>query len=236
VLPEQRRSARIVPLPEWYWESVEADVRGTPKVVDLPVAESSVVRIEGATRVWDELGVEGRDRLQRDGLVVLGSADAPGPPAPVRLHMGAFYTEQRQQRVPYVVTLDALAYAMHLAFERALAEVDDAVIAPELDSLLTKLDARLTVEQKGAGVEVGEALQLAQAIVAVARGLANVHAHDVRVRDHCDLLTHGLEHCGQRPRLSRLFDQPQDAVDAPVIVLMDLHANACVWIGVDHGT
>ena len=174
VLPEQRRAARHVPLPEWYWESVEPEMTGTPKTIELPVADGSLVRIEGATRLWDELGAEGRERLHRDGLVVLGSADAAGarPPA-TRLRMGAFYMDARQQRVPYVVTLDALAYAMHLAFERALAEVDDAVLAPELDALLTKLDVRLAAEQKGAGVEVGEALQLARAIVLVARGLAS---------------------------------------------------------------
>ena len=75
-LPEQRRAARFVPLPEWYWESVEPEVTATPKVIELPVADGSLVRIEGATRVWDELGAEGRERLQRDGLIVLGSADA----------------------------------------------------------------------------------------------------------------------------------------------------------------
>lgn len=173
-LPEQRRAARFVPLPEWYWESVEPEVTATPKVIELPVADGSLVRIEGATRVWDELGAEGRERLQRDGLIVLGSADAAGARPPLtRSRMGAFYMDERQQRVPYVVTLDALAYAMHLGFERALAEVDDTVLAPELDSLLGKLDARLATEQKVAGVEVGEALQLARAIVLVARGLAS---------------------------------------------------------------
>lgn len=173
-LPEQRRATRVVPLPEWYWESVDAEVTGPPKAVELPLAEASLVRVEGATRVWEELGAEGRERLRRDGLVVLAGADAPGsPPAAVRSRVGAFYMEQRQQRVPYVVTLDALSYAMHLAFERALAEVDDGVLAPELDTLLLKLDSRLAAEQKGAGVEIGEALQLARAIVAVARGLAN---------------------------------------------------------------
>ena len=163
-----------MPLPEWYWEAVEPEITGSPRGIDLPVAEASLVRIEGATRVWDELGAEGRDRLRRDGLLVLGSADPAGarPPA-TRLQMGAFYMDERRQRVPYVVTLDALAYAMHLAFECALAEVDDTVLAPELDSLLTKLDVRLAAEQKGAGVEVSEALQLARAIVLVARGLAS---------------------------------------------------------------
>ena len=169
-LPEQRRAARFTPLPEWYWEAVDPETTTPRAGIELPIAEATLVRVEGATRVWEELGVDGRDRLRRDGLVVLGGAE----PAPAtRLRMGAFYMDKRQQRVPYVITLDALASSMHLAFERALAEVDDAFLAPELDSFLTKLDARLTAEQKGAGVEVGEALSLARAIVAVARGLAS---------------------------------------------------------------
>jgi hypothetical protein len=166
-LPEPRRAARFTPLLEWYWEPVEAGAHPAAKILELPVAESSVVRIEGATRVWDDLGADGRERLRRDGLVVIGSADAS------RSRMGAFYMEIREQRVPYVVTLDALAYAVHVAVERALAEVDDAVLAPELDALTAKLDVRLAAEQKGAGVEVGEALRLARGIVAVARTLAS---------------------------------------------------------------
>lgn len=169
-LPEQRRSARFVPLPEWYWEAVEPEVTATPKVIELPVDDAALVRVEGATRVWDDLGAEGRERLKRDGILVLGSAET------ARATMGAFYMHQRQQRVPYVVTLDALSFAMHRAFERALAEVDDTFLAPELDAFLTKLDARLSAEQKGAGIEAGEALTLARAMVAVARGLASGEA------------------------------------------------------------
>jgi hypothetical protein len=174
-LPEPRRAARFVPLPEWYWEPVEVGVHATPKVVDLPIAEPSLVRVEGATRIWDELGAAGRERLMRDGLVVVGSADAAQrtKTLPARTRMGAFYMEAREQRVPYVVTLDALVHAVHVAFERALAEVDESVLAPELDTLILKLEARLSAEQRGAGVEVSEALQLARGIVAVARGLAS---------------------------------------------------------------
>jgi len=36
-----------------------------------------------------------------------------------------------------VLTLDALTYALHVAFERALAEVDDTLLAPGLDALLS---------------------------------------------------------------------------------------------------
>ncbi|HSO36078.1 MAG TPA: DUF3160 domain-containing protein [Labilithrix sp.] len=165
-LPEPRRTQRLEAAPEWYWEPVELDGRSAPKPLELPVAESSVVRMEGAVRVWNDLGAAGRERLGRDGLVVLASGGDP------RLKMGAFYSDLREQRVPYVVTLDALAYALHVAFERALAEVDDTLLAPGLDALLVQLETRLAAEQKGAGVELGEALGLARGMVAVARGLA----------------------------------------------------------------
>jgi hypothetical protein len=165
-LPEPRRAHRSAPQPEWYWEPVDADVNAAQRTVELPVGEGSLVRIEGATRVWDELGPAGRERVGRDGIVVVASPEA-------RVGMGAFYTDLREQRVPYVVTLDALAYSLHVAFERALAEVDDTLLAPGLDALLGRLEARLSAEQKGAGIELGEALGLARAVVAVARGLAS---------------------------------------------------------------
>jgi hypothetical protein len=176
-LPEQRRATRFTPLPEWYWEPVYADVRGASKPVELPIADESLVRLEGATRVWEELGAEGRERLHRDGIALEGAADtaplARALPQAARVGMGAFYMEMREQRVPYVITLDALAFAVHVAFERALAEVEDLVLGPDLDVFATELERRLVAEQKGAGVEIGEALRLARGIVAVARGLAS---------------------------------------------------------------
>lgn len=168
-LPEPRRAVRMPSLPEWYWEPVQPDLRAgaAASAIDLPLAEPLVARVEGATRTWDELGVDGRDRVQRDGLVVLGGAEARF------VRMGAFYMDVRQRRIPYLVTLDALTYALHLAFERALAEVDDTLLAPELDALLTGLEARLSAEQAGAGVEMRAAIHLARGVIAVARALAH---------------------------------------------------------------
>ncbi len=164
-LPEPRRALRLQAAPEWYWEPVEIDPRSAVAPLTLPVVESALVREQGAQRVWEELGVAGRERLLRDGMVVT----ANGEP---RLKMGAFYTELRELRVPYVLTLDALAYALHVAWERALAEVDDTLLAPGLDALLAQLETRLAAEQKGAGVELSEAIGLARGMVAVAKGLA----------------------------------------------------------------
>lgn len=169
-LPEQRRAARPMPLPEWFWEPVDAEVRGGSKVVELPVPEGSLVRVEGATRLWDELGAEGRERLRRDGLVVI-------PHRAVLRQMGAYYMDLREQRIPYLVTLDALSFAVHVAFQRALAEIDEQVLTPSLELLLAKLEARLSAEQRGAGVELGEALRIARAMVAVARGLSESATH-----------------------------------------------------------
>lgn len=166
-LPDLKRSPRPAPQPDLFWEPVESDVRGAPKPIELPLAEGSIARVEGATRVWDQLGEVGRQRLQKDGLVVVPPAVLAG-----NARVGAFYTQLREQRIPYVITLDALSFAVHAAFERALAEIDETVLAPGLRALLTTLEARLGAEQKGAGTEVGEGLRLARGIVAVANVLA----------------------------------------------------------------
>jgi hypothetical protein len=152
------------PPPEWYWQPVEFDLFHPPKTIELPFSEFSLIRIEGASRVWDDLGEPGKQRLTRDGIVVVSGQE----PA---VQMGAFYTKLREQRVPYVVTLDALSYALHVAFERALAELDETMLAPALSAFLSKLEIHLEQERKGAGVELGEAIDFARALVSVARAL-----------------------------------------------------------------
>lgn len=166
-LPDLKRSPRPAPQPDHFWEPVEPEVRGAPKPIELPIAEGSVTRTEGATRAWEQLGDAGRQRLLRDGLVVV-----PPDVLATNARVGAFYMQLREQRVPYMITLDALSFAVHAAFERALAEIDETVLAPGLRALLTSLETRLGAEQKGAGTEVGEGLRLARGIVAVANVLA----------------------------------------------------------------
>jgi len=161
-LPEPRRAVRPQALPEWYWQPVESDARRSRAPIDLPADEAAVVRVEGATRVWDELGAEGRARLCRDGLleVPVGSVSASR-------RMGAFYTRLREERLPYVLTVDALAFAVHVALSRAFAEVDEQAIVPGLRALLAAQGTRLAEEQRGAGTDTAEALRLARAVVAV---------------------------------------------------------------------
>lgn len=163
---------------EWFWEPVAPlGLRGSPRGVDLPVSDAALLRLGGAAKVWDDLGDEARDRLRRDGLVVVGS-DAP--PAPghdiVATQMGAFYMDLRERRVPYLVSLDALFFAVHVSLERALAEVEDAELAGALDAFLDKTAARIDDELPKAGAEIADGLRLARGVVAVALALASGRA------------------------------------------------------------
>ncbi len=174
-LPEQKaRVRRTPPPPEWYWEPVEADIRETPPL-ELPLAENGFRRLEGAARVWDELPTDARERLRRDGVLVLGSDVAtltpPTEGAP-RHGFGAFYSHLREQRVPHVVTVDALFALAHVGLTRALATVEDTELAPAVTTLLERVEARLSAEQAGVGTELAEPYRIARGIVGVARALA----------------------------------------------------------------
>ena len=167
-LPKSGARVRRPPAPpEWFWEPIEL-TRSELKPIDTPIPEATLLRLEGATRLWDDLGDPGRERVLRDGVVVVGAT----PGAPHR-QMGAFYNDLREQRVPYVVTLDALFGIVHLALERALAEVEELELGPALDHFLARMETRLTAEQAGSGVELAEGYRVARGIIAVARSLSN---------------------------------------------------------------
>lgn len=169
--PASKRERTPSP-PEWFWEPVEPEGwSGAHKPLELPIAEAAIARIEGASRVWQDLGDAGRERVRESGLVVRGSDAAP-PAGREGLvtHMGAFYMDLREQRIPYVVTLDALAYVVHATMTRVLAEVEES-LAPSLEALLAKLTARFDAEQSKVGVEVADGLKLARGVVAVAQAL-----------------------------------------------------------------
>jgi hypothetical protein len=181
----KKRVPRAPAKPEWFWEPVEADVRTpTRKPIDLPVAETAIARVEGAARVWRELPAEARERLRRDGILVVGDDGPPEEPTghaagaeparspATRTSMGAFYTDLRARRVPHVITLDALYAIVHLVIERTLAEVEELEIAPTLESLLDGLEARLRAEHASVGAELDEAYRVARGLIAVAQALA----------------------------------------------------------------
>ncbi len=171
----ERARTRRPPAPaEWYWEAVDADVHeGDPRALDLPLAAASIARPEGASRLWDELSEPARDRLRRDGLVVLAPfAEDAG--APTRMRMGAFYTDLRERRIPMLLTLDALFAVAWLGITRALAAVEATELAPALDGFLAKIGARLEAPG-GLGkvtADVAQPLRLARGVVAVADALA----------------------------------------------------------------
>src|SRR5262249_54990854 len=120
------------PMPEWtYWEAIDVRVTGDVDAPDLPLAEPPIVRLGGAGA-----------RALKDAIVKGGFAGAAG--AGDRARLGAFYEKLRDDKTPFVVTMDALFFLTHLAFERALAEVETQVIAPSLETILKRLDARLT--------------------------------------------------------------------------------------------
>jgi hypothetical protein len=164
VAPPRPRHVSVAP-PDWYWEPVYPDVPAETQPIELPATTDAITRVEGGVRLWDDLGELGREHLRRDGIVVLG----PAAGEPPRWLMGVFYEEQRDRRVPYVVTLDALHSLAHTALSRALAEIEQREIAPLLDAMLARIDTRLGAEQKGTSFEVAGGYRLARGVVAVAR-------------------------------------------------------------------
>lgn len=85
----------------------------------------------------------------------------------------AFYTYLREQRIPQLVTLDALFAVVELGLVRALAEVEETELAPTLLSFIEKVDTRLGTEQAGVGTELLDAYRIARSVVSVARALAS---------------------------------------------------------------
>jgi hypothetical protein len=163
--------ARRPPAPaEWYWDAVEPEVHDAePHPLDLPLAEAAIARLEGAARLWSELGFAGRDRLRRDGLVVTEPlGDAPF----ARTRVGAFYSDLRARRIPVVLTVDALYAASLLGIRRAIAAAEAAELGPALHALIAKLGARLAGGGRVAEQELVVPQRLARGLVAVAASLA----------------------------------------------------------------
>jgi hypothetical protein len=169
------RVRQAPPPPEWFWEPIDSDgPSGASKALDLPVAENDVRRTEGAVRVWDDLPPPARERLRQTGVLVLGSIDkSPSGADARRRHasMGAFYTHLREQRVPHLITFDALFAVVHLGVLEALGRMESVELAPALHGFLEKLDTRLTAEAAGAPSELGDAYRVARSIVSVAHAL-----------------------------------------------------------------
>ncbi|MBX3213854.1 MAG: DUF3160 domain-containing protein [Labilithrix sp.] len=144
--------------------------------IALPRADGEIAKLEGAARLWDELDLEARASLRRDGVLSIGSgtvlakrmADHAGPGRSI----GAFYTHLREQRIPHVVTIDALFALVHLGLVRALGHVEEVALAPALDTFLQRIEARLGAEKTGAKTELADAYRVARGVIGVARALS----------------------------------------------------------------
>ena len=171
--PPARRSLPVAPLavapapsrlPAWtYWEPVEAPVVPGAPTATLPVDLDLLTRTPSADARWAAAPPALRDSVRTRGFAVMR------PARPVT-RVGDLYASLRDDRVPWVITLDALFFVAHLAMDRALAEVEDLVIGPSLLVLLKRLDARLTTSSRGATADMASALLVARGVVAV--GLA----------------------------------------------------------------
>lgn len=168
--PAARAAASAPPAPRppppegSYWEPVEPDLRKTfGAALELPLQPERLAQFEGAARAVDRASPAGRAGLLQNGFAV---AKLAPPRAP-----GAFYVELRERNVPYVVTFDALLHVAHVGVDRALADLEERVIARDLPLLLERIAARLDIESVKVGPDLLPGFRLARGLVAVARGL-----------------------------------------------------------------
>jgi hypothetical protein len=154
------------------WRPIELDLHAAGNVPLLPLADTRVARIDGADSRWARLSTTARESLRTRGFAVVPPPSAQAAPT----RFGAFYKHLADDRVPFVVTLDALTGLAHVALSRALAEAEDRELSPALGTMLVRLDAHLSAERRDARSEQGDlapAYAMAHGIVAVARALAD---------------------------------------------------------------
>jgi hypothetical protein len=82
--------------------------------------------------------------------------------------LGDFYASLRDDRVPWVVTMDSLFFLAHLALDRTLADMDASILAPAVATMLRRLDVRLATESRGSPPDLARAYLVARGVVGVA--------------------------------------------------------------------
>ncbi len=178
-LPPPDAAAPAPKLPDWiYWEPVEAPVAGGARAPDLPLPDAQITRLGGAETRWNAAPVAVRDLVKKGGFGVVAGGTSS--------RVGALYAQLRDDKVPFVVTLDALFFLTHLAIERALAEVESNVVLPALEVVIKRLDTRLLAESKDARADLAPAYTVARGVVAVAAALA--HKEYVPAADIADVV------------------------------------------------
>jgi Protein of unknown function (DUF3160) len=150
-----------------YWQPVDAPIlAASSAATDLPLVATDLARAAGGDARWADA-----PSALREAILIRGFAVAR--PAHPSERLGDFYASLAEDRVARVVTADALFFLAHLAFDRALAEVDARVMTPLVSTLLHRVDARLTGETRGAGADLAPAYVVARGLVAVALALAD---------------------------------------------------------------
>ena len=154
-------------LPAWtFWEPVDVPVlEGVPRV-ELPLEAERIVRTPAADARRLAAKAELRDAVASRGFAVT-QAEHPVD------RLGDFYAGLRDAQIPWVITLDALFFAAHLALERAHAEAEASIVVPSLTVLLRHLDARLAAGSRDAAPDLAAAHLIARGLVAVALALAD---------------------------------------------------------------
>ena len=140
------------------------ETSGGPAVT-APVDVAQLGRTPGADARWTAAPRALREVIGTRGFAVTRAAH---PAA----RLGDFYAELRDDRVAWVLTLDALFFLSHLAIDRAMADVDVRVVAPALATMLRRLEVRLTAESRGARADMAPSYLVARGVVAVALALA----------------------------------------------------------------
>jgi hypothetical protein len=149
-------------LPGWtYWEAVEVpSLEGVERAL-APVDPGTLAMTPAAEARW-----KAAPQALRDALVLHGIA-VTRPQHPMA-RLGDFYASLRDDRVPWVVTMDSLFFLAHLALDRTLADMDASVLAPAVATMLRRLDVRLASESRGAPPDLVPAYLVARGVVGVA--------------------------------------------------------------------
>jgi hypothetical protein len=147
-----------------YWEAVDVSVVQGGKAVELPLDVGELGRSPGTVTRWAEAPKALRDAVASRGFAVMRAAH---PEA----RLGDFYASLRDDRVAWVLTLDAMFFLTHVALDRAMADVDARLVAPALATMLRRLELRLAAESRGARADMAPSYLVARGVVAVALAL-----------------------------------------------------------------
>lgn len=163
----QPRIATLPSAPAWtYWEPIDAPVVAAPLTWPiLPIPAGQLTRVAALEERWAAAPQALRDALVTRGFAVVH-------PANPRTRFGDFYASLRDDRVPWVITIDTLFFLTHLAIDRALADVDSYLLAPLAATSLHHLDVRLAADSLTAGPDLVAPYVVARGLVAVALALA----------------------------------------------------------------